>query len=103
MTDILNDVEIFCRKLFLKHNIQMFQQSLNRDGATYLGECFSLRGEHFLISIVVKRNEILVRVINVTGLGKTCVFQKAYTVLNNKNTFSKSVSLDNFLTKTLYS
>lgn len=103
MTAVLNDTNNFFDSLLYNYNIRMFEHSLNRKEVVYLGEFFSYRGERFIISVIVAQGKTKVQVFNMTGNKKTCVFQKSYSTVNDKNSLSKSTSLNKFLSSILYS
>ena len=102
MMAVLNDTNNFFDSLLCDYNIRMFQQSSNRKEIVYLGEFFSYRGERFIISVIVAQGKTKIQVFNMTGNKKTCVFQKVYSTVNDKNSLSKSTSLHKFLNSTLY-
>lgn len=103
MTAVLNDTNNFFDSLLCNYNIPMFQHSLSKKEIVYLGEFFSYRGERFVISVIVGQGKTKVQVFNMTGNRKTCVFQKVYSTVNDKNSLSKSTSLYKFLNNILYS
>ena len=81
----------------------MFENTLNRNEISYIGEVFSYRGRRFIIHLVVRQGKTGIQVYEIAGNRKSCVFQKGYSTVNDKNSLSKSTSLFNFLDKNLFS
>ena len=101
MEIVLQDTHKFFNVLLVNFNIQMFENGRNPNSIAYLGEAYSVRGEYFLVSVVIKRNTTEVKVYKMTGASKVCVHQKNYSTVNDKQALSKSVSLFKFLNKVL--
>lgn len=101
MEAILQDTYNFFNMLLVNFNIQMFENGRTQNSISYLGEAYSVRGEYFLVNIVVKKNTTEVKVYKMTGASKVCVHQKNYSTINDKQALSKSVSLFNFFNKVL--
>lgn len=102
MDTILQDTYKFFNMLLVNFNIQMFENGRTQNSISYLGEAYSVRGEYFLVSVVVKKNTTEVKVYKMTGASKVCVHQKNYSTVNDKEALSKSVSLFKFLSKVMF-
>lgn len=102
MIAVLQDTNYFFNMLAQRYGISMYQNGANRTSISYIGECFSVRGESFIVNIIVGNQKTDVFVYNVTGHQKSCVFQKSYSTVSDKNALSKSTSLFNKLDRLLF-
>lgn len=102
MLAVLNDTNYFFNILANRYNIRMFENNSNKFQKNYIGECYSLRGEYFLLYISVQNGRTSVQVFKIMGNQKACVFQKSYSTVSDKNALSKSTSLFKYLDRILY-
>lgn len=98
---VIEDANVFFNVLFQRYNINMFENTVNRQEINYFGEAYSFKGERFLISVTVRQDKTMIQVFNVARNRKFCIFQKVYSTKNDVNALSKSTSLFKFLDKTL--
>ena len=101
MVAVISDSEKFNNYLLTYYNIRMFENNSNKYGISYIGEFFSYMGKRFVISIQVKENKTVVQIFELSGICKSCIFQKSYNTSNDKSALSKSTSTFKFIDKIL--
>jgi hypothetical protein len=101
MVAVISDSEKFNNYLLTYYNIRMFENNSNKYGISYIGEFFSYMGRRFVISIQVKENKTVVQIFELSGICKSCIFQKSYNTSNDKSALSKSTSTFKFIDKIL--
>ena len=101
MVAVISDIEKFNNYLLTYYNIRMFENNSNKYGISYIGEFFSYMGRRFVISIQVKENKTVVQIFELSGICKSCIFQKSYNTSNDKSALSKSTSTFKFIDKIL--
>lgn len=101
MTAVL-DTNNFFTVLLNKYNIHIFENKRTPYGIYYIGEAYSIRGEVFIISVIVKKNTTEIKIFKRVQNNRICVFQKNYSTLTDKHALSKSVSIFKFLDKALF-
>ena len=99
MVAVISDTEKFNSYLLTYYNIRMFENNSNKYGVSYIGEFYSYRGRRFIISMQIKQNKTIVQIFELSGICKSCVFQKSYNTSNDKAALSKSTSTFNFIDK----
>lgn len=99
---VFQDTNGFFNLLLNNYNIQMFEKQRTSNGVYYVGEGYSVRGEVFVLSVLIRVNTTEVKIFKVNPHNRTCVFQKNYSTVNDKHSLSKSVSILKFLDKALY-
>ena len=101
MNLVFADTYSFFNILFDRYNIKMFEQGSNRMKKVFIGELFTMFSERYLLLVEVSLGKTVVKVLNMTGESRVCVFQKLYSTSSDKKALSKSTSLFHFLDKLL--